>query len=337
MSLPSDLSRREFLVLAGAGSAVAATTRFAQGDELTAAEAKTLPSRTLGKTGVKVPTLGLGTAPAGHRPRKEAAGFYAAAIERGVTYIDTAPEFAGYGVAQKALGDVFGDAKLRDSVFLVTKCHEPNGEKAIELLKKNLAELKTERADLVYAHSIGDNKMDPEVVFGKDGVLQALLKAKQEGLCRFVGVSGHSRPERFVMALKEFDIDVIMTAVNPVARHVYDFESRVWPVAHEKNAGLVAMKVLGGQFRTKSDPESQPKGKGGRVRDPQRTLACFRYALGLKGCATAVLGCYDLQELDEAIGWTQEFQPLSAEEEQGLVTWGREQAEEWGAVYGPVA
>lgn len=337
MPRPSDLSRREFFVVAGAGSAAIAATGFARSDETNAAEATTLPTRTLGKTGVKVPAVGLGTAPAGHRPRKEAAEFYAMAIGRGVTYIDTAPEAGGYGVAQKALGDVFGDTKLRDKVFLVTKCHEPNGEKAIDLLKKNVAELKTERADLVYAHSIGDDEMDPAVVFGKDGVIQALLKAKQDGLCRFVGVSGHNRPERFVTALRDFDLDVTMTAVNPVVRHVYNFEGRVWPVAREKNVGLVAMKVLGGQHRRDNDPESQPNAKGGRIRDPQRTRECFRYALGLEGCATAVLGCYDLQELDEAIGWAKEFQPLSSEEEQRLLTWGREQADEWGAVYGPVA
>ena len=335
MRSATDLNRREFIVLAGAGTAAVAATSFVRGDETTAAV--TLPARALGRTNVKVPVLGLGTAPAGHRPRREAAEFYAAAITRGVNYIDTAPDFAGYGVAQKALGDIFGDTKLRNQVFLVTKCHEPNGEKAIELLKNNLAELNTERADLVYAHSIGDDKMQPSEVLGKQGVIQALFKAKQDGLCRFVGISGHNRPERFVTALEAFDIDVMMTAVNPVVRHVYDFEGRVWPVARAKNVGLVAMKVLGGQFRSKADPASQPTAKGGRVRDPQRTRECFRYALGLEGCATAVLGCYDLQELEQAIAWATEFEPLTSEEERRLTAWGREQAGEWGTVYGPVA
>jgi predicted aldo/keto reductase-like oxidoreductase len=131
-------------------------------------------------------------APAGFRSEKEAVAFYNECIDRGMTYIDTAPEFAGYGKAQLHLGHVLKER--RREVFLVTKCFEPNGEKALQLLKKNLAELKVEQADLVYAHSIGDDKMMPEKIYAADGVCKALEKARRDGLTRFVGVSGHNRP-----------------------------------------------------------------------------------------------------------------------------------------------
>lgn len=323
------LTRREFLKAAGAGSAAIALPAVAG-----AADPQTpLPTRTLGKTGETVPVLGLGTAPAGHRPQKEAVEFYLAAIEKGVTYIDTAPDFAGYGIAQKALGDVFQDKELRKQVFLVTKCFEPDGEKALKLLRSNLDEMKIERADLVYVHSLGDDKMDPKVVFGRDGVGPALRKAQKDGLCRFVGISGHNRPERFLTALDEFQPDVMMNAVNPVVRHVYGFETEVWPKASEQNVGLVAMKVLGGMHRKSTDPKS--KAKGGRIRD--RTQQCFRYALGLPGVSLAVLGCFDEKELDEAIDWTKAYKPLSDDEQTALSDWGRTQARDWGSVYGPVA
>src|SRR5437870_1225320 len=95
------VSRRKFLQAAGTGAALALTADTA------AAEAKaTLPQKVLGGTGVKVPVLGLGTAPAGFRARKEAVAFYHQSIDRGITYIDTAPEFAGYGRAQVYLGEV---------------------------------------------------------------------------------------------------------------------------------------------------------------------------------------------------------------------------------------
>ena len=329
MSL-TDLTRRQFLKIAGAGSTVVAMPSLLRGSDASA-----LPMRTLGRTGVTVPVLGLGTAPAGHRPRKEAAAFFESAMDKGVTYLDAAPEFTGYGLAQKAVGDVLQDAERRKAAFLVTKCFEPDGEKALALLKSNLDELRVERADLVYVHSLGDDKMDPKVVFGRNGVGPALRKAQKDGLCRFVGVSGHNRPDRFAAAIDDFDPDVMMNAVNPVVRHVYGFETTVWPKAKEKNIGLVAMKVLGGMHRKATDPATQPNAKGGRIRE--QTRHCFRYALGLEGVSLAVLGCFDDKELDEAIGWAKSFQPLTGDEREQLLAWGKSQTGEWGNVYGPVA
>ncbi len=152
-----ETTRRGFLQAAGAGTAmvVASGSVSQHADDKSAP----LPTRALGKTGVKVPILGVGTAPAGHRSRKEAAEFYSYCLDVGATYMDTAPKFAGYGMAQAALGDVL--KTRRDEAFVVTKCWEPDGEKALKLLRSNLHELQTDRADLVYAHSIGSDKMDP--------------------------------------------------------------------------------------------------------------------------------------------------------------------------------
>ena len=94
----TDLTRRDFLVASGAG-ALALGAAEASGKE----EAP-LPRKTLGRTGVKVPVLGLGTAPIGFRKEKEAIEFYNRCIDRGLTYLDTAPELGGYGKAQAYLG-----------------------------------------------------------------------------------------------------------------------------------------------------------------------------------------------------------------------------------------
>jgi uncharacterized protein len=311
----SDFSRREFLHVASAG-AVALTA-----GSLTAAEKTPLPQKQLGKTGVKVPILGLGTAPAGHRPEKEAVAFYHRCIDSGLTYLDTAPEFAGYGKAQAYLGHVLKER--RKEVFLVTKCWEPDGEKALALLKKNLAELQTDHADLVYAHSIGDDKMVPEKIHAADGVCKALEKARK------VGVSGHSRPERFLKALKEWDFDVMMNAVSLVARHIYDFEEKVWPVAAKKGVALVAMKVYGGA------PGGDKKPKGARLPDDFLRSA-LRYALALPQVSTAVVGIHDDDELKQDLEWVRNLKPLTADELAALDKPSRELATKWKAVYGPV-
>jgi hypothetical protein len=318
----SAVSRRDFLKAAGAGAALALTTNTL------AAEAKAvLPQKVLGKTKVKVPNVGLGTAPAGYRKEKDAIAFYHQCIDSGVTYLDTAPEFAGYGKAQVYLGPVLKER--RKEVFLVTKCYEPDGEKALQLLKKNLAELQIEQADLVYAHSIGDDKMTPEKIFAQDGVCKALEKAKRDGLTRFIGVSGHNRPGRFLKALQEWDYDVQMNAVSLVARHIYNFEEKVWPEAAKKGIGLAAMKIFGGGIGGEKNP------KGARLPNDLRQAA-LRYALGLPQVSVVVVGMHDDEELKENLAWVKEYKPLSADELAALEKPTKELAAKWGNLYGAV-
>ena len=318
---PDGVSRRDFLAAAGAGTALALTAGAA------AEGGATLPQKVLGRTKVKVPVLGLGTAPAGFRPEKEAVAFYNKCIDSGVTYLDTAPEFAGYGKAQVYLGHVLKER--RKEVFLVTKCFEPNGEKALKLLKRNLAELQVEQADLVYAHSIGDDKMAPEKIYADDGVCKALEKARRDGLTRFVGVSGHCRPGRFLKALEEWDFDVMMNAVSLVARHIYDFESKVWPAAKRKGVALAAMKVFGGAGKS-------GQAKGARMPDDMKQSA-LRYALGLPQVSVVVVGIHDDEELKQNLGWVRAYKPLTAGELRALDRRSRELAGKWDRPYGPVA
>jgi aryl-alcohol dehydrogenase-like predicted oxidoreductase len=313
-----SLSRREFLAATAAGAVVASAASAPP-------EPAKLPQKKLGKTGVSVPPLGLGTAPAGFLPEKEAVALYHACMDAGVTYLDTAPALGGYGDAQKFLAPVL--KARRDQAFVVTKCFEPDGEKALALLKKNLKEMGIDRADLVYAHSIGADEMPPEKVFGKGGVCEALTKAKKDGLTRFVGVSGHNRPDRFLQALKEWDYDVQMNAVSLVARHVYDFESKVWPAAAKKGVGLAAMKVYGGA----------PGGKDWSARLPDELRrAAFRYALGLPEVAVVVLGMKSADELNRNLEWLKAYKPLAKDELAALEGPTKELAKKWGALYGAV-
>ncbi len=316
-----ETTRRGFLQAAGAGTAMAVAAGSAS---LQAAEPSSpLPTRPLGKTGVEVPILGVGTAPAGHRSRKEAAAFFSYCLDVGANYLDTAPRLGGYGIAQEALGDVL--KTRRKEAFVVTKCWEPDGEKALQLLKSNLRELQTDRADLVYAHSIGSDKMDPKQVLGRAGVMQALLKAQQDGLTRFIGISGHNRPRRFLEVLKHFELQVVMNAVSYVSRHIYNFEETVWPEAHRRGVALVAMKVYGGGV----------KPGGGRIKSPD-LLDAFRYAQSLPNISTVVIGAHGQKELDENLRFARTYTPLSEQAMAQLLSRGERLADSWGNLYGPV-
>ena len=288
-----------------------------------------LPTRLLGKTGERISILGFGTAAAGTRLNlKEAVRLYEEALNLGVTYFDTAPEFAGYGKAQEQLGYLLRER--RKEVFLVTKCWEPHGNDALKLLQRNLRELQTDYADLVFVHSVGADKMDPKIVFGRRGCYRALMKAKANGLAKYVGFSGHNRQGRFVDAIKNFKVDALLNAVNFVDHHTYNFEQEVWPLANKKQVGLIAMKVFGGENKKERSGLSHSM-------MPRRFLEmAFRYALSQPGIASAVIGMATRAELHQNIQWAKNFKAITSREAAKLREIGKQFAKNWGPHFGPV-
>lgn len=287
-----------------------------------------MPVRVLGNTGVELPILGFGTGSAGKRlSLTEAVRLYEAAFQQGITYFDTAPEFAGYGKAQAQLGEVL--PRLRSRVFLATKCFEPDGERALRLLEQSLRELRTDYADLVYVHSVGHDKMDPRTVFGRSGTYAALMKAKELGLTRFVGLSGHNRPARFVEAIRHFNVDVLLTAGNFADRHTYRFEERVWPAASRAGIGIIAMKVFGGPL--------YPSPGLSHCRMPAEHLDdAFRYSLSHHEVACAAIGMATAGELADNLRRARSFSPLSLLEARRLREAGLVLARQWSDHLGPV-
>jgi len=315
-------TRRELLQMAAVGTVALGMELPVEADQTDTP----LPQRTLGKTGVRVPILGYGTAPTGmRRELKDAIALYNEAIDLGVNYMDTAPEHTGYGKAQEQLGYVLKER--RKEVFLVTKCYEARGDDALKLLEKNLKELQTDHADLVYAHSLGELNLN--VALSKDGVLPALLKAKRDGLTRFVGISGHHRPHKFLTALEAFEIDVMMNAVNFADRHTYNFEEKVWPTAARKKVGLVAMKVFGGAQRA--------GGASNSMMPADYLQLALRYALSVPNVSLAVVGMGTREELRRNLAWAKRFKRLNDEERREVAALGRELAEKWGAHFGAVS
>ena len=314
-----SLSRRDFIRSGAAGAALLLGNALPTWADSGAGK---LPERPLGKTGVKVPILGLGTVAVGNLPNEKAAlALIHQAIDLGVTYIDTAPArtrlavMTGYGKAQRYLKAVLKER--RKEVFIVTKCLETDGDKTIGLLKSNLAELGIEQVDLAYTHSIGHAVYDFDNLVADNGPMAALEKAKKEGLTRFVGITGHNRPEKFAQVIARRDIDVMMNAVNIIDRHTYAFEDLVWPLARQKKIGLAAMKVYGGGIETCKMPEDLRQ-------------ASFRFAQSVKGVALTVIGMRSQEELEQNVAWAKSLTPMTSEEAQELKSKSVELAKQWG-------
>jgi hypothetical protein len=292
-------------------------------------EGKPLPTRTLGRTGVQVTILGLGTAPIGEAriDRKEAERVFGEVMDRGVNYIDTARI---YGHAEEVLGNLV--PSRRDRLFLVTKVWTDNGAQAQKAFEESLRQLKVDHVDLVHIHHVGDKDLDK--VLGPDGVLEYLLRQKQAGKLRFIGVSGHARPPRFVRMVETGQIDVVMAVMNYADCNTYDFEGQVLPVCRKRNVGVVAMKVYAG---IKGGFPNHRKAWVGCVTPRERMPQAMAYALDLEGVSSAIIGPFTLEQALQNIEWARQYRPLTAPERESLLAYGKELAPQLGPRYGPVA
>ena len=152
-----------------------------------------IPSRTLGRTGVKVSALGLG----GHHlgdvaTIDEAVELVHEALDAGITFFDNCWEYYD-GRSEDWLGR--GLKGRRDQAFVMTKVctHGRGAALAMTMLEQSLRRLQTDHLDLWQIHDVAfDN--DPELAYAPGGVIEALDKAKQQGKTRFVGFTGHKNP-----------------------------------------------------------------------------------------------------------------------------------------------
>lgn len=332
----SSVSRRTFVAQSGllasgmlvSGSQICHAGQDAAGNAKIDDQSVPLPQRVLGRTGQSVTTLTLGTAPCGLSPKippPEIAKLVNTAIDLGINSIDTAP---AYKQSEEGIGLALG--KRRKQVFLATKVLADSVTEAEKSLTRSFELVKTEWFDLVYFHSVGDH--DVEKSMQADGVFDWLVKQKKAGKFRFLGISGHNRPRKFVPLLESGEVDVLLTVVNFVDRHTYNFEEKVLPVARRHNVGIVAMKVFGGARKSNyQDPNSPPE------MDVEHLERAVRYSLGTPGVCTVNLGVHNAQQLRQNIEMVKRYQTLDEQERQELTQLGRRLARDWGDHFGPVA
>jgi hypothetical protein len=322
------VSRRDFVLQTGllAGGAALGTTA-ARGAIDESRRGGELPQRVLGKTGVSLTALTLGTAPSGFAkpPSPEnVADCVNAALDLGVNSIDTAP---AYNIAEEGVGRGLG--KRRKDVFLATKVMADTVADAEASFSNSLRLLKTDCVDLVYFHNVGERDM--EKAMEPEGVFTWLVKQKQAGKARFVGISGHNRPGRFARFLESGEVDVLLAVVNFADRFTYRFEQDVLPIARKHDVGIVAMKVYGGaKDMNYADPQCPPQ------LDVKHLELAVRYAMGIPGVATLNIGAHNVQQIRHNVQLVKRYQPLAEEELARCKALGRKLAAEWGPHFGPL-
>jgi aryl-alcohol dehydrogenase-like predicted oxidoreductase len=325
-----SVTRRGFVKGTGVLIGTAASSSLAVGQQAGGAGATQVPRQVLGRTGVQVSRLGIGCAPFQRQELgvDEVAEVLHRGLQLGVNYLDVAPNYGNdqTGFSEVKMGPTIKE--IRDRVFLVTKTEEPTYEGTWKLLRQSMKRLQTDHFDLVHLHNVGHEPRFPDLPFalGDKGALGALREAQRQGVVRFIGASGHLHPSRFHDVLDTGQIDVLMNAVNFVVQHTYDFEHKVWSRARRENIGLVAMKVLGGTGA----------GRTGFRLPPEHYRNAIRYAMSLRGVASAVIGVASVSELEQAARTVTEAEPLTLEETQQLARDGLALAgaDPWQTAYG---
>jgi len=156
------LSRRRFLEGTGASAAVAASLKAEAG--------KPLPTRVLGKTGVRVSILAMGGGSRFlmYQDEDKALEALNRAFDLGITYMDTAYGY-GNGKSEERVGKVMKDR--RKGIFLATKINKRKGDEAMRILEGSLKRLQTDHLDLIHIHDL-KGEDDLAAAEAKDGVLE---------------------------------------------------------------------------------------------------------------------------------------------------------------------
>ena len=303
--MPNNLTRRHFL-----GSAAVAAVACSSEDQAPSGESLpegVLPARPLGRTGESPSILAMGCGSRLSMYESEEQGVEALhlALDLGITYLDTAQSYGG-GNSETWVGRVM--AERRDEVFLATKVRVRDYDETLRATETSLQRLQTDRIDLLHVHSLGDED-DLQAI--EAGSLRAIRELRDEGVCRFIGITSHTYPDVLATALQRHDFDCTQMALNaakqgrsrnsrePVATPPEDsFEAVALPVAIEKNMGVLAMKATGQDTLLGEEP-----GKS----DIARLL---QYVWSLPSVAAAVVGMPSLELLRENAAVARDFTPM---------------------------
>ena len=199
-----------------------------------------MEKRRLGKTGHMSTVLAFGGAALWNATTAEAEAGIELAIEHGINHIDVAPS---YGKAELRLGPWL--EKHHKDIFLACKTNKRSKIEAWEDLKQSLERLRVDHFDLYQLHNVDDLET-LYTVLGGEGALEAVLEAKQQGLLRYIGITGH-RPFTHVEALKRFDFDTVLFPLNRVlAAHSNDYNdsTTLLKVVQQKDVGTIAIKAI---------------------------------------------------------------------------------------------
>lgn len=286
------LNRREFIGTSAALAGAAWLTPSLRGAAETAGKRTAVDQVALGKTGLKLSRLGMGTGTNSGQVQfglgQEAfKGLLRAAYDRGITYFDCAQSYKTFNW----IGDAIKDLP-REKLFITSKIGG-NPDNPAEVIDRHLKTFKTDYIDCLLVHCATKDTWTDDV----KRLMDAIARAKEQKKVRARGVSCHSLAALRVAARSDW-VDVNLVRVNPQAKHI-DGESLKWnepgndiaPVVQQlklmkaNGHGVIGMKLIGnGDFTNPDDREKS-----------------IRFAMAQPEIDAVTIGFKSVAEIDEAV------------------------------------
>jgi aryl-alcohol dehydrogenase-like predicted oxidoreductase len=275
--------------------------------------------RRLGRTGHASTVVAFGTAGIGRVDQETADRATQTVLDHGVNHIDVAP---GYGEAEVRLKPWM--PQIRSAIFLGCKTKQRTRDAAKAEMERSFARLGTDRFDLYQLHAVcKSHELDQCTEQG--GALEALIEAREQGLTRWLGITGHTHdaPATHLEALRRFPFDTVMFPLNFVLwsdpKYRRDVEA-LFDVCRQQDVGIHIIKTLakdpwGDRPRTKTtwyEPFTEPADIAPAI------------AFNLSRPVTTLCSTGDVTVLPKFLAAAEAAQRLSpAEEESLLATAGR--------------
>jgi aryl-alcohol dehydrogenase-like predicted oxidoreductase len=202
-----------------------------------------IPTLPFGRTGHSSTRLVFGAAALGRASQVQADRALEQLLAAGVNHIDTA---ASYGDSELRIAPWL--ARHRAEFFLATKTGERSYAAARDQIRRSLERLGTDRVDLIQLHNLVD-EADWQQALGDEGALRACIEAREEGVVRWIGVTGHGTRVAAMhrRSLERFDFDSVLLPYNPSlmrdATYATEFETLL-ALCRERNVAVQTIKAV---------------------------------------------------------------------------------------------
>ena len=272
-----------------------------------------METRRLGRTGHMSSVVTFGAAGIGRVTQEVADHAIDAALAHGVNHIDVAPR---YGEAELRLKSWM--PRIRQDVFLGCKTIERTRETVTAELGRSLERLGTDRVDLYQLHSVG-KLADLDACTAEGGALEALVAAREQGLTRWLGITGHTHdaPRTHLEALRRFDFDTVMFPLNFVLWAIPEYRESAEALLQEcarRDVGVHIIKSVA------KDPWGERPRTHTTWYEPFTDEAIIEKAVAfvLSKPVTTLCSAGDVTVLPKVLAAAARFRPLDAATEREL-------------------
>jgi len=234
--------------------------------------------------GLKVLRIGMGGIPIQRLDVKQSDRVLEKAVAAGINFFDTARIYTD---SESKFGRVL--SRHRSRVVIASKSFSRDAVAILADIESSLEQLRTDHIDIYQCHNIA-SEGDLAKIFAADGAVAGLVKAKEQGKIRHIGLSGH-KPRIVVMALERFAFETIQVPCNFMETEA--FQDLV-PMARQRRVGVIAMKPVG----------------GGNIREINLN---FRFIFN-QGVDVAIPGMDSGKQIEENVAALADLSPLTAAE-----------------------